>query len=289
MLTLNQIVASAANVDLVEYEALLTRGTKPSKALYRLGVEQQLAGIIGTLKIANTAEEINKVYNDTSIPSCMTTKDVGPFYARHGFSVLHNDRYRVLINLEKEWISERGYGVLCHKLDEILHTSEIVTWFPLEVKDNTDWSEGYEMKINWMSVIKVANKHKNLFVPYIDSFDYSNDHYEELKLTPAEEATTRYLARTYNTDYSLFCDLVPFFEEENFNSNYNSWYEYPTIDFDELRLLGKNKNDQWVYVNSRFGHYYAVNDQKQICNIDYHCEHFFTSEGLVQIVEDLPF
>lgn len=59
MKTLNAVIAKAANVNL---EALLTRGVKSTKALFRLGVEQQLAGILGTLKLAVTEEEINAVY-----------------------------------------------------------------------------------------------------------------------------------------------------------------------------------------------------------------------------------
>lgn len=50
MKTLNAVIAKAANVNLEAYEALLAKGMKPTKALYRLEVEQQCLTSINILQ-----------------------------------------------------------------------------------------------------------------------------------------------------------------------------------------------------------------------------------------------
>lgn len=168
MLTLNQLVAKAVNVDVEAYESLLTRGTKPTKALFRLGVDQQLAGMIGTLKIATTAEEINEVYANEGVKSCMTGLNVGEFYNFFNISVIYNDRYRCLVNLKKEWKSSRGYGILCYQLDDLLST--VLTGI---VNDITEFKSETVMTLKYS---KAASFHRHMElprdmeIPWLDDF-----------------------------------------------------------------------------------------------------------------------
>lgn len=289
MLTLNQIVASAANVNLEEYEALLVKNIKPTKALCRLGVDPQLAGMIGTLKLTNTAEGINAVYSNPNILSCMSGDDVGPFYERFGFSLLYNDRYRILIHTERKWINYRGYGFLFDQLDRILLSLPCFSTYYIELEE-TFVGDSYSLKIENTKVYKVAETVKDMFIPALDFMSYSSDWSIEIPLGRSEVLALLYQTQIKrDIDYGNFCDLIPFFEEETYNNHYDSWYSLPSVDFDELRLLGKNKKDQWVYLNTHFGHYYIVNDQRHLCEVNYHSEHSFEEDGSVCVFDDLPF
>lgn len=119
-MNLIELQAAVCSVSVESFTNLLNKGVKPTKALYRLGVEQQLAGIVGTLKLAVTSEEINSVYENEGIKSCMTNHDVGPFYSHIGLQVLYNDRYRCVVNLKNNWKAPRGYGFLHQILDTVI-------------------------------------------------------------------------------------------------------------------------------------------------------------------------
>lgn len=115
----NKMVATVLNVDLEKYTTLLERGFKPAKALIRLGADRDKAGLVGGLKLATTAKEIDEVYADTSILSCMTGKSVGQFYAANGINVLYGPDFRCLVGSENG-ISVRAYGTKHHAIYSII-------------------------------------------------------------------------------------------------------------------------------------------------------------------------
>ena len=106
----NHLIATVCNVDVADFEYYLEKGTKPTKVLTRLGVEPNLVSSVGGLKLATTADEINEVYANKAIKSCMTKEPVGKFYEANGIAVLHTKAFRVLVGINGQGIAPRGYG-----------------------------------------------------------------------------------------------------------------------------------------------------------------------------------
>lgn len=185
-MNINQIVAKLANVSQKEYTDLVeVRGMRPSKALFRLGVEQQLAGLLGTLKLASTADEIDIVYSNTQVLSCMTGQPVGEFYAHLDLQVIYNDRYRCVVEVQSNWASPRGYGILCHKLDPILRQVFNKGGHPELAGCLSSYYEvqpygwgAKEVRINQYKTYKKPPE--DIFIPYIDFLaTYDVDDFED--------------------------------------------------------------------------------------------------------------
>ena len=80
-MNLNLIICKIINVDYKDFSYLVNeRGVRPVKAAIRLGASPEIAQIFAGLKLATTAEEITAVYKNDAVKSCMTGKDVDPFY-----------------------------------------------------------------------------------------------------------------------------------------------------------------------------------------------------------------
>lgn len=106
----NELIATVCGVDVATFEKYLAKGTKATKVLARMGVEPNLVASVGGLKLATTAEEINAVYSNKDIRSCMTCEEVGLFYEANGIAVLYTKAFRVLVGIEGKGIAPRGYG-----------------------------------------------------------------------------------------------------------------------------------------------------------------------------------
>lgn len=299
MLTLNQLVAKTVNVDVEAYESLLTRGTKPTKALFRLGVEQQLAGILGTLKIATSIEEINEVYANIGVKSCMTGWNVGEFYNFFNISVIYNDRYRCLVNLEKEWKSSRGYGILCYQLDDLLSTV-----LSKKVREITDFIHS-SMELKYT---KAAGFHrtlglpKGILIPFVDDFDQD---YDNGKIFHCYSNDSVLSGRAYFQAHQEFevdveedilrnvLDLSPVFEMEILNKEYEdsliSYYleteilKYGEFKGTTLRGVKVYHYGDWYYFYEAEG-LYTKTHEMDIYHIATHNGHLE-----IQYEDDLPF
>lgn len=109
-MNLNSIIAKILKINLSQFEELVDgRGMRPVKAAIRLGAEPEKAQIFAGLKLATTAEEITAVYSNDSVKSCMTGKDVGPFYATNNIGCIYSNNYRCLINLETMALCVKGH------------------------------------------------------------------------------------------------------------------------------------------------------------------------------------
>ena len=145
----NKMVASVTNVDFTKYTNLLKRGMKPSKALIRLGASHREASLLGGLKIAISKEEIDSVYHDATIRSCMTGDSPGAFYEYNGIGVLYSSDFRVLVGNEKG-INPRAYGtkgdavyqLIRHYFDKDVCGPGSV--FSLQRREVQEATEGYE-------------------------------------------------------------------------------------------------------------------------------------------------
>lgn len=106
----NVMICAVLNIDQCQYTFLVTeRGMKPSKALIRLGVNHREASLLGGLKLATSKEEIDSVYKDESIRSCMTGDAPGAFYEYNGIGVLYSSDFRCLVGGSRG-INPRAYG-----------------------------------------------------------------------------------------------------------------------------------------------------------------------------------
>lgn len=206
MKTLNAVIAKSANVNLEAYEALLVRGMKPTKALYRLGVEQQLAGILGTLKLAVTEEEINEVYANSSIKSCMTGVEVGEFYSRINIAVIHSDRYRCLVSLDLNWKSKRGYGILCYQLDNILN--QVLETSYLNLSDLVNTHKEIKVLHGKFNIQNIFPKDIFVNMPYLDSIYV--DEYRNAEIESTQEST-------------IWCNISKEVESTALNDHLDLW------------------------------------------------------------------
>lgn len=293
MLNLVTIMAKATNVSVVELEALILRGVKPTKALYRLGVDQQIAGMIGTLKIASTEEEINTVYANEQVKSCMTCKPVGGFYSAIGMSVLYNDRFRVLVDLKTGWRSGRGYGVLCYKLDDLLFNSGIFNTDTYLVQPSDKVK--VEFSLIGYRIIRTVCIDYDVFIPYLDEIDLDLDihvpvsMYEAIRIIDSDGSLPL-------CDYKALCNLLPYYEEkaeeDRYENMYINYFNLPSRD--SLAYLGKDIHGATVYLEQKgdsFYHYYTPEGFYK--RSDWFCTHTIeiNNEGqpVVNVFDDLPF
>lgn len=114
-MNLNSIIAQILNINEQEFTALVEgRGMRPVKAAIRLGAEPDKAQIFAGLKIATTVSEIDAVYANENVRSCMTGNAPGQFYHDNGIGVIYSNNYRCLVNIKTSSLAIRhgwsGYG-----------------------------------------------------------------------------------------------------------------------------------------------------------------------------------
>lgn len=120
-LDIQAVVASILEIDVTSFKSGLAKGQKPVKLACKLGADYRKASLLASLNLAVTAAEINAVYADETIRSCMTGKNVGNYYAQMGVSCLHGANFRALV-VEKEGMlyTPRGYGVHSNAVADLL-------------------------------------------------------------------------------------------------------------------------------------------------------------------------
>jgi hypothetical protein len=120
-LDIQTLVASILGIEATTFKKGLAKGQKPVKLACKLGADYHKASLLASLNLAVTATEINAVYADETIRSCMTGKKVGEYYAQMGVSCLHGANFRALV-VEKEGVfyTPRCYGVAMDAVADLL-------------------------------------------------------------------------------------------------------------------------------------------------------------------------
>lgn len=120
-LDIQAVVASILGIDATSFKIGLAKGQKPTKLACKLGADYHKASLLASLSLAVTATEINAVYADETIRSCMTGKNVGDYYAQMGVSCLHGANFRALV-VEEEGVfyTPRCYGVAMDAVANLL-------------------------------------------------------------------------------------------------------------------------------------------------------------------------
>lgn len=120
-LDIQTLVASILGIDSTAFKIGLAKGQKPVKLACKLGADYHKASLLASLNLAVTATEINAVYADETIRSCMTGKTVGDYYAQMGVSCLHGANFRALV-VEKDGVlyTPRCYGVAMDAVADLL-------------------------------------------------------------------------------------------------------------------------------------------------------------------------
>lgn len=155
MLNLNLVICSILNINLEAFEKQLQRGTRPVKAAIKLGACPRKAQIVATLKLATTVEEINTVYANTKVLSCMTGKPVGEFYSRYNVGVIYSDMFRTLVNLDTKTIGTHSYGVHGEKgldlLEKVLTLGDVLPLTKLKLRSDKVTATYTEYKVAHVS------------------------------------------------------------------------------------------------------------------------------------------
>lgn len=127
-LDIQAVVASILEIDVTSFKSGLAKGQKPVKLACKLGADYHKASLLASLSLAVTAAEINAVYADETIRSCMTGKNVGDYYAQMGVSCLHGANFRALV-VEKEGVfyTPRCYGVAMDAVADLLGDHLVVS------------------------------------------------------------------------------------------------------------------------------------------------------------------
>lgn len=120
-LDIQTLVASILGIDATAFKTGLAKGQKPVKLACKLGADYYKASLLASLSLAVTAAEINTVYADETIRSCMTGKNVGDYYTQLGVACLHGANFRALV-VEKGGVlyTPRCYGVAMDAVADLL-------------------------------------------------------------------------------------------------------------------------------------------------------------------------
>lgn len=179
-LDIQTLVASILGIDATAFKKGLAKGQKPAKLACKLGADYHKASLLASLNLAVTAAEINTVYADETIRSCMTGKKVGDYYAQMGVSCLHGANFRALV-VEKGGVlyTPRCYGVAMDAVADLLGDLLVVSRdrFGHIVSDNNSvtkeltpkmvstqsarYKAEYEFKPSWASVSRLRDKLEN--------------------------------------------------------------------------------------------------------------------------------
>lgn len=177
-LDIQTAVASILGIDATTFKIGLAKGQKPVKLACKLGADYHKSALLASLSLAVTAAEINAVYADESIRSCMTGKKVGDYYAQMGVSCLHGANFRALV-VEKDGVlyTPRCYGVAMDAVANLLGGDLLVVSrdkFGIIVSDNNSvtkeltpkmvstqsakYRAEYEFKPSWASTSRLRDK-----------------------------------------------------------------------------------------------------------------------------------
>ncbi len=179
-LDIQTLVASILGIDATAFKTGLAKGQKPTKLACKLGADYHKASLLASLNLAVTAAEINTVYADETIRSCMTGKKVGEYYAQMGVACLHGANFRALV-VEKEGVfyTPRSYGVAMDAVADLLGDLLVVSRdrFGHIVSDKNSiikeltpkmvstqsarYKAEYEFKPSWASVSRLRDKLEN--------------------------------------------------------------------------------------------------------------------------------
>ena len=176
-LDIQAVVASILGIDATAFKTGLAKGQKPVKLACKMGADYHKASLLASLNLAVTAAEINTVYADETIRSCMTGKNVGDYYTQMGVSCLHGANFRALV-VEKEGVfyTPRCYGVAMDAVADLLGDLLVVSRdrFGHIVSDNNSvtkeltpkmvstqsarYKAEYEFKPSWASLSRLRDK-----------------------------------------------------------------------------------------------------------------------------------
>lgn len=120
MLNINKVICDILQINEEEFTDLVAKGQRPVKAAIRLGADVKKAQLVATLQVAVSAEDIDAVYSDTSVKSCMTGSNVGEFYEAHSVACIHSPNFRTLVNVLNNTLVGSSYGYHGHKVQELL-------------------------------------------------------------------------------------------------------------------------------------------------------------------------
>lgn len=108
---LYEILGKIMGIDATAWRNLVDgRGMRPVKAAIKLGASGDIAQLVGDLKLAVTAEEIDTVYADDRCKSCMTGCKVGRFWEINGVGVIYAPNFRLLVGLVTKGLNPQAYG-----------------------------------------------------------------------------------------------------------------------------------------------------------------------------------
>ena len=108
---LYEILGKIMGIDATAWRNLVDgRGMRPVKAAIKLGAEANVAQLVGDLRLAVTADEIDTVYADDRCMSCMTGCKVGRFWEINGVGVIYAPNFRLLVGLVTKGLNPQAYG-----------------------------------------------------------------------------------------------------------------------------------------------------------------------------------
>ena len=176
-LDIQTLVASILGIDATAFKTGLAKGQKPVKLACKMGADYHKASLLASLNLAVTAAEINTVYADETIRSCMTGKNVGDYYTQMGVSCLHGANFRALV-VEKGGVlyTPRCYGVAMDAVANLLGDCLVVSRdkFGIIVSDKNSvvkeltpkmvstqsakYQAEYEFKPSWASIGRLRDQ-----------------------------------------------------------------------------------------------------------------------------------
>ena len=118
---LYEILGKIMGIDATTWRNLVDgRGMRPVKAAIKLGAKADIAQLVGDLKLAVTAEEIDTVYADERCKSCMTGCKVGRFWEINGVGVIYAPNFRLLVGLVTKGLNPQAYGFKGNTVHDLL-------------------------------------------------------------------------------------------------------------------------------------------------------------------------
>lgn len=118
---LYEILAKIMGIDATTWRNLVDgRGMRPVKAAIKLGAKADIAQLVGDLKLAVTAEEIDTVYADERCKSCMTGCKVGRFWEINSVGVIYAPNFRLLVGLVTKGLNPQAYGFKGNTVHDLL-------------------------------------------------------------------------------------------------------------------------------------------------------------------------
>ena len=126
------IVANIMKINVLAWRDLVDgRGMRPVKAAIKLGAAANIAQLVGDLRLAVTAEDINTVYADDRCKSCMTGHRIGKFWEDNDVGVIYAPNFRLLVGLVTKGLNPHAYGFKGDKVMDLLEEHFNTKEFPV--------------------------------------------------------------------------------------------------------------------------------------------------------------